>query len=413
MASLSLAMIVKNEGETIERVLGCARAFADELVVVDTGSSDDTVAKATAMGAVVHHFEWVDDFAAARNHAFAQCTQDWIMWLDGDDWVAPEHQQRIAALKTSALDSGLEAVYLRYNYPPFRQWRERIVRRDLWGARFQWREPVHECIHGIDNARAAFLNEIEVEHCPPPDRLGKKSGRNIGILRKHVAAGARDERSLYMYAVECLHSLLRDEAQQVLPMFLATVNSKEYRYEVLCKQYDFHLHFGEPAPAVDALAQAIACDPARAEAYYKLGRHQMQLRPEHPGDALPLLAAAGMCKLPGYGTPEAEAYEHGPFDALASAHLRLEQFAQAQAAAQRALQFQPPRQAWLLALARCRLDAPPFEPLPPQWHEWAVSNLARGVPRPAVIATLEDNRFTPAQIITTLRAHGPLDSASR
>ena len=83
MTTLSVAMIVRNEGATIERALNCARLFADEMIVVDTGSTDETVAKAEAMGAKVRHFRWVDDFAAARNYSFSQCAMDWIIWPDG------------------------------------------------------------------------------------------------------------------------------------------------------------------------------------------------------------------------------------------------------------------------------------------------------------------------------------------
>ncbi len=90
MITLSLAMIVKNEGATIERALSCAKLFADEMIVVDTGSTDDTVAKAEAMGAKVRHFSWIDDFATARNYSFSQCAMDWIIWLDGDDVISRE-----------------------------------------------------------------------------------------------------------------------------------------------------------------------------------------------------------------------------------------------------------------------------------------------------------------------------------
>jgi glycosyltransferase involved in cell wall biosynthesis len=124
MTTLSLAMIVRNEGQTIERVLDCAKAFADEMVVVDTGSTDDTIAKAKAKGAKVHYFSWIDDFAAARNYSFSKCAGDWIIWLDGDDVISPDNQKRILDLKRTVLNDELEAVYLRYLYPPFRQWRE-------------------------------------------------------------------------------------------------------------------------------------------------------------------------------------------------------------------------------------------------------------------------------------------------
>ena len=205
-------MIVRNEGATIERALGCARLFADEMVVVDTGSTDETVAKAEAMGAKVHHFRWIEDFAAARNYSFSQCAMDWILWLDGDDVISPEDQNRILDLKSGVLNDELQAIYLRYNYPPFRQWRERIARRDLFAEnKLRWQNPVHEFIDGIDGQKAKYFDAISILHSTPPDRHALKKDRNISILRKHYASGATDDRSLYIYAVECLHSLLRDE----------------------------------------------------------------------------------------------------------------------------------------------------------------------------------------------------------
>src|SRR5271166_6422288 len=145
MSTLSLAMIVRNEGATIERALNCAKLFSDEMVVVDTGSTDDTVAKAKAMGAIVHHFAWIDDFAAARNFAFSKCAKDWVIWLDGDDVISPDNQERILELKHGVLNDDLQAIYLRYVYPPFQQWRERMARRDLFSTKkLRWREPIHE-----------------------------------------------------------------------------------------------------------------------------------------------------------------------------------------------------------------------------------------------------------------------------
>ena len=190
------------------------------MIVVDIGSTDDTVAKAKAMGAIVHHFAWVDDFAAARNHSFSRCGKDWIMWLDGDDVISLDNQQRILDLKRSVLNQELEAIYLRYAYPPFRQWRERIARRDLFvEGKLRWREPVHEFIDGIDGQKARYFDDISILHATPPDRHA--TNRNISILRRHFNNGATDDRSLYIYAVECLHSLLKDEGEQVLARFFS------------------------------------------------------------------------------------------------------------------------------------------------------------------------------------------------
>lgn len=85
---LSLAMIVKNEARCLARCLSSARAVADEIIVVDTGSTDATVAIATGAGAKVAHFTWVNDFAAARNFAVDQTRGDWILALDADEWMS-------------------------------------------------------------------------------------------------------------------------------------------------------------------------------------------------------------------------------------------------------------------------------------------------------------------------------------
>src|SRR5262245_57509130 len=84
---LSLTMIVRNEEESLDRCLASARGLADELIVVDTGSTDRTVEIARAHGASVHHFKWCDDFAAARNVALRHATGQWCLHLDADEWV--------------------------------------------------------------------------------------------------------------------------------------------------------------------------------------------------------------------------------------------------------------------------------------------------------------------------------------
>ena len=85
---LSVCMIVHNESHHLPKALASVKGIAAEIVVVDTGSTDDTVSIATAMGAKVLHFDWIDDFSAARNAAIEAATQPWILSLDADQQLA-------------------------------------------------------------------------------------------------------------------------------------------------------------------------------------------------------------------------------------------------------------------------------------------------------------------------------------
>ena len=78
-------MIVKDEARMIERCLESARAVADQLVVVDTGSSDATPQLATRAGAEVYHHPWRGDFSEARNHSLSYARGAWVLILDGDE----------------------------------------------------------------------------------------------------------------------------------------------------------------------------------------------------------------------------------------------------------------------------------------------------------------------------------------
>jgi tetratricopeptide (TPR) repeat protein len=80
-------MIVKNEAAHLGHCLDSVRALVDEMVVVDTGSTDETVAVALARGAKVATFPWIGDFSAARNESLAQVTGDWVLVLDADEAV--------------------------------------------------------------------------------------------------------------------------------------------------------------------------------------------------------------------------------------------------------------------------------------------------------------------------------------
>ena len=95
---LSLSMIVRDEAERIESCLRSVQGFVDEMVVVDTGSSDATVAIAEGLGASVHRIDWPGDFAPARNQALQWVSGDWVLVLDADEQLRPEAREPLRRL---------------------------------------------------------------------------------------------------------------------------------------------------------------------------------------------------------------------------------------------------------------------------------------------------------------------------
>ena len=122
MPQLALVMIVRDEARCIERCLNSARAWVDEMVVLDTGSKDDTAERAARTGARVFHFQWIDDFAAARNAALALTDADWRLVLDADEWIVrgaeclaalrdepPSHIGQVSVINQFNAAGGLDA----------------------------------------------------------------------------------------------------------------------------------------------------------------------------------------------------------------------------------------------------------------------------------------------------------------
>lgn len=138
--TLGVCMIVRDEETVLERCLSCLSSFADEIVVVDTGSSDRTKDIALRFTDRVFDYKWTDDFAAARNYSCGKSSCDYIMWLDADDVIGEDDQYRIRKWKENAGGDLILAGYDRpenggiFLYP-------RIVKAD---AHFFWEGIVHE-----------------------------------------------------------------------------------------------------------------------------------------------------------------------------------------------------------------------------------------------------------------------------
>ncbi len=171
-------MIVRDESLVLARCLDGVSVFADEIIVVDTGSVDDTRDIALKYTDKVYDFPWIDDFSAARNVSYSYATMDYVMWLDADDVVDLKNTKRINSLKQT-LPQDTDVVYLLYGvdtdqnniYRNTRVYRDRLARRSLG---LTWQSRLHEYITYPVDAVRYFADDIIIRHCKvrvnDPDR---------------------------------------------------------------------------------------------------------------------------------------------------------------------------------------------------------------------------------------------------
>lgn len=200
--TLSVCMIVKNEHDVLDRVLRCASKFADEIIVVDTGSTDDTIDIAKRYTEKVYNFKWCDDFSLARNYSFSLATMDYIMWLDADDVVTFDQIQKIIELKKIMTADYYMCYYAiafdESNNATFKYYRERIMRSK---AKPKWCGAVHEAI--APSGKIEYV-DIVIEH---RKYHAGNSKRNLNIYNKLIRNGhTLNAREQYYYAKELYYN---------------------------------------------------------------------------------------------------------------------------------------------------------------------------------------------------------------
>lgn len=315
---LSLSMIVRDEQRTVGRVLAQAAEFCDELVVVDTGSTDETTAIARAAGARVLDFEWVDDFGAARQCSLEACTGDWVIWLDADDVVPASVRAALRQAKADLLDDELDCVSMpyRYHFDPgddrctFSFPRERLVRR-VPGLR--WAGVVHEVL-SVPGGRRVHREDLFVEHRPLPELGARKAGRNLAILERAVRAGDRSARTLLYYANELRDNGRHDDAARAYREYLTASGAGWEEYAARVWLGSCVSLAGDRDEARQVWLDAVRCDPTRAEAFMALGR--LHYDACEWAQAIPFFAAAASATRPADGFVQEADYSWAPLDFL-------------------------------------------------------------------------------------------------
>jgi tetratricopeptide (TPR) repeat protein len=265
---LSLSMIVRDEAAKIEDCLRSVQGFADELVVVDTGSNDDTVARAQALGARVEQIPWPGDFAPARNQALQWVSGDWVLVLDADERLRPEAWAPLRALM--AQPDVLLINLLRHERGAAQSPYSNVSRLFRRHPAIQWSRAYHSM---VDDSVAELLQREphwRIADCPEPALLhdgyrpellaqGNKAQRLRAAMEAELERRPGDP-----YACAKLGSLEVAEGNRERGIALLQQGLEQCPDSAHPERYELLLHLAlaqgaAPTPAADALyRQALA-----------------------------------------------------------------------------------------------------------------------------------------------------------
>ena len=281
MYSISLCMIVKDEEAVICRCLDSVRDLVDEIIIVDTGSSDRTKALAAEYTENIFDFPWIDDFAAARNFSFSKATKDFILWLDADD-VFEEEDRKSFRENRKALDLSVSMVMMKYHTafdengrPTFSYYRERLLQRRM---NHRWVGAIHEVI--LRRGKTIYW-ETAVTH---KKLVTNDPDRNLRIFEKLIAEGKTlDERQQFYYGRELLGHGQYEKAAGVLEGFLQSEYGWVENKITACQDLSAcYLKLEEEEKAAQALFRSFLYDRPRAEVCCDIGRYFLQRRRYEP-----------------------------------------------------------------------------------------------------------------------------------
>ncbi|MDP9092495.1 MAG: glycosyltransferase family 2 protein [Actinomycetota bacterium] len=186
---IGAALIVRDEQRCLARCLASLQPFIDEIVVVDTGSLDSSVAIAESFGAVVLHRTWDGDFAAARNLGLDHLSSEIVLYIDADEWAAPTTREQVEASVRDRAEHVAYRVKLRHRpgFSPYQEYRMWVNRPDL---RFTGviHESIVPAITAVADAENLAIGAIDLllEHDGYEQNQAAKHARNLPLLEDQL-----------------------------------------------------------------------------------------------------------------------------------------------------------------------------------------------------------------------------------
>lgn len=265
-------MIVKNEADVLRRCLASIADLMDEIIIVDTGSTDRTKEIAAEFTDQIYDYKWQDDFAAARNFAFSKAAMEYIYSADADEVLDDFNRRRFAGLKQALLPE-IEIVQMYYvtpvqynttaNYK--KEYRPKLYKRL---REFVWIDAVHETVR---LEPVVYDSDVEIMHLP----ASLHTERDFKLFRRVFEREGRLSEKLHsMYAKELFVSGREADFVEAADIFehslrdpMASASMKQEAICVLCHK---HRTAGE-SDRFFALAFKLMPDALCAELCYEIG----------------------------------------------------------------------------------------------------------------------------------------------
>lgn len=225
MITISLCMIVKNEERVLARCLDSVADLMDEIIIVDTGSTDSTKEIAARYTDKIYDFSWIDDFSAARNFAFSKASMEYIYSADADEVLSDENREKYRVLKQTLLPE-VELVQMKYTnqlqfgsvYNFDEEYRPKLFKRK---REFVWEGAIHETVR---LEPVVFDSDIVITHMPEKSH----ARRDLDNFCRQVRAGVRLPKRLHnMYARELFIAGESEDFANAAEFFVASAADNE------------------------------------------------------------------------------------------------------------------------------------------------------------------------------------------
>ena len=217
MSGITLSMIVKNEEANLRECLESVKGVVDEIVVVDTGSTDKTIEIAEEFGAKVFHFDWISDFSAARNFALSKSNGNWILYLDADERLTGRSKNELSRLSQNNNLLGVNCLINNIDEitgtPKFMKY----IRFFRNSDKIKFTGKAHEQIEAslLQNHYKIIDSKIEITHLGynvEEPELKKKAERNLNPLLEEYR---ETKSSYYAFQLANTYKILGDKEKEM------------------------------------------------------------------------------------------------------------------------------------------------------------------------------------------------------